>query len=105
MPVTAKGMIQDLLHPFHEAMAEARITPRLLAKRLKKELDAKETKYFQHQGQVISRRNVVAWGVRQTARIDAQKLLGAYPSEKHEIDIKQPIIVEIIKFAKDNSTK
>jgi len=84
----AKEMIRDLLHPFYEAMAEARITPRLLARRLKKELDAKETKYFQYQGKIISQRNEIAWGIRQAARIDAQKLLGAYPSEKIEFPDK-----------------
>ena len=85
---TAKDLIEDLLHPFQEAMAEARITPRLLAKKLTAELKAKETKYFQHQGEVVSRRDVVAWGIRQAARIDAQKLLGAYPSEKIEFPDK-----------------
>jgi len=83
MSVTAKEMIQDLLHPFHEAMAGARITPKVLAKKLHKELNAKETKFFAYQGEVVEKRNVIAWGVRQTARIDAQKLLGAYPAEKH----------------------
>jgi len=85
---TAKDLIDDLLHPFRAAMAEARITPQLLAKKLTAELKAKETKYFQHQGKVISRRVVVVWGIRQAARIDAQKLLGAYPSEKIEFPDK-----------------
>ena len=88
MSTAKEKMIQDLLHPFYEAMAEAKITPRLLARRLKKELDAKETKYFQYQGEIISQRNVTAWGIRQAARIDAQKLLGAYPSEKIEFPDK-----------------
>ena len=88
MSAAKEKMIQDLLHPFYEAMAEAKITPRLLARRLKKELDAKETKYFQYQGEIISQRNVIAWGIRQAARIDAQKLLGAYPSEKIEFPDK-----------------
>jgi len=88
MSTAKEKMIQDLLHPFYEAMAESKITPRLLARRLKKELDAKEIKYFQYQGEIISRRNVIAWGIRQAARIDAQKLLGAYPSEKIEFPDK-----------------
>ncbi len=85
MPTKAEEMIQDLLHPFSEALDKVtpRITPRRLANKLNKELDAKETKFFQHQGEVISKRTVIAWGVRQAARIDAQKLLGAYPAEKH----------------------
>ena len=71
---TAKDLIDDLLHPFRAAMAEARITPQLLAKKLARELKAKETKYFQYQGEVVEKRVVVAWGVRQAARIDAQKI-------------------------------
>ena len=88
MPVTAKEMIQDLLHPFHEAMAGARITPRRLANKLNIELNAKETKFFHKDGHVIEKKNVIAWGIRQAARIDAQKLLGAYPSEKIEFPDK-----------------
>jgi len=85
MPVSATELTQVVLHPFAEAMDGAGITPRLLASKLAEELEAQETKFFQFQGRVVSWRKVIAWGVRQTARMDAQKLLGAYPAEKHEV--------------------
>jgi len=106
MPVTAKEMIQDLLHPFTEAMAEARITPKVLAKKLNKELNAKETKFFAYQGEVVEKRNVIAWGIRQAARIDAQKLLGAYPAETHNLKISGSInLFEKIKEARERAKK
>jgi len=120
---TGEQLIQDLLHPFHEAMAGQKITPTFLARQLKAELHAKETKLVKirsyppkqsqeqdanvvdmegpavkrGRGKAAAYRTVyeggiaedtviavdmVNWGVRQAARIDAQKLLGAYPSEK-----------------------
>lgn len=82
--VTGDQIIQDLLHPFIEAMDEQKITPRLLARKLKAELNAKETKFFQKDGLVVESRDVIAWGIRQAARIDAHKLRGDYPSSKVE---------------------
>ena len=82
--VTGDQIIQDLLHPFTEAMDEQKITPRLLARKLKAELNAKETKIFQKDGFVVESRDVIAWGIRQAARIDAHKLRGDYPSSKVE---------------------
>ncbi len=35
----------------------------------------------------------VAWGVRQNARMDAQKLLNLYPAEKREVSFPKPLIV------------
>ena len=82
--VTGDQIIQDLLHPFIEAMDEQKITPRLLARKLKAELNAKETKFFQKDGLVVESHDVIAWGIRQAARIDAHKLRGDYPSSKVE---------------------
>jgi len=65
-------------------MDDAGLTEEYLIGKLKRELSAKETKFFQHQGEVITRENVVAWDVRQRARIDAHKLRGDYPAEKRE---------------------
>lgn len=80
---TGEQLIQDLLHPITQAMDDQKITPQLLARKLKAELNAKETKFFQKDGIVIETRNVVAWGVRQAARIDAHRLRGDYPADKH----------------------
>lgn len=91
MPVSADELIQTLTTPIQKAMQEAGITPQLLAQKLSKELDAHETKFFQKDGFVISTRKVIAWGVRQTARMDAQKLLGAYPAEKHDLTVNPAV--------------
>jgi hypothetical protein len=72
------------LNPMQEAMLEHGVDPDLLARQLKSELFADETKFFAHQGEVVTREDVIAWGVRQKAREDAQKLWNFYPAEKHE---------------------
>ena len=105
MPVTADEVIDDILRPFQAAMNEAHITPHLLVHKLAEELEANETKFFHHKGKVVSTRTVKSWDVRQSARIDAQKLLGAYPVEKHELDVKRPITIEIVKFIKDDNNQ
>jgi len=118
MPVTADETIQDLLHPFQEAMDAERITPKLLARKLKAELSAKSSKTIKIKGApgqlpkgyktitttgIIEKIHVdgctekdycdgesvlgwdeVDWGTRQKARIDAHKLRGDYPAEKHD---------------------
>lgn len=53
-----------------------------LAKKLKEEFEAEETKFFQKDGMVVEEENVIDWGTRQKARQDAHKLRGDYPPEK-----------------------
>jgi hypothetical protein len=81
----------SLFEPFLEAEG---ITPKYLAKKLKRELNAKETKFFQKDGEVVTEKNCVAWDVRQKARIDAHKLLGHYPAEKIDHNIRGSFIVD-----------
>jgi hypothetical protein len=61
------------------------ITLDYLAKKLKRELNAKTTKFFQHEGRVIEERNCIDWTTRQKARMDAHRLRGDYPAEKHDL--------------------
>jgi hypothetical protein len=56
----------------------------MLGKKLLDELEAKDTKFFAFQGEVISDRDIVAWDVRQKARQDAHKLRGDYAPEKFD---------------------
>ena len=53
-----------------------------LAEKLKAEFEAEETKFFQHEGAVTDKRDVISWGTRQKARQDTHKLRGDYPAEK-----------------------
>ena len=75
-----------------EAMAETKaaldkrgITIDLLVRKLKKELNANTVKAFAHEGRITDTLVLVDWKTRQTARMDAQKLLGLYPAERHEL--------------------
>ena len=79
------GVYSDLISfRMEKPLAQAGVTSKYLAKKLKAELEAKETKFFQHEGEVTAKRNVIAWSVRQRARQDAHKLRGDYPAEKVE---------------------
>ena len=72
-------------NPILKALDKRNITVDDLAKKLREELDANETKFFAHQGQVIEMQDVTAWFVRQKARMDAHKLRGDYPAEKKDV--------------------
>lgn len=55
-----------------------------LTKKLKQELNAKEVKAFNNNGEVIYSKGLPAMAIRQKARMDAHKLRGDYPAEKLE---------------------
>ena len=79
-----------------EFLERSGITPEYLIEKLKKELDATETKSFQFQGSAFESEEKIAWDVRQRARQDAHKLRGDYPAEKHEMEGN--IEVEIVNY-------
>jgi len=90
-------------HPIHKALDSQGITPLFLAKRLKRELNAKEVKVFKSTicgedgecgDETIYSKPLVAWTIRQKARMDAHKLRGDYPAEK--LDITDIRMVQII---------
>ncbi|MFA5377108.1 MAG: hypothetical protein WC455_15260 [Dehalococcoidia bacterium] len=91
--------------PMQHAMADTGITSESIAKRLKAQLNAKETKFFQHEGVVVETRDVIAWAIRQRATDMALKLMGAYPAEKQKHEFDTPLIVEIRKLAEDAEDK
>lgn len=90
--------IKAVMSPFADAMGKIGINESYLAKKLKKELTAKETKFFQKDGEVIETRDVVAWDVRQRARIDSHKLFGHYPAEKVEHDISGSLMAAVSAY-------
>ena len=97
-PSKIKSEIEkDLSSPILSALETEGISPARLAKKLNEELDANETKFFQHQGEVVDEREVIAWEVRQRARIDAHKLLNHYPAE--ETRVSGSLMVEIVSYA------
>lgn len=79
--ITAEESIQAARSLFEPILEAEGITVKYLAKRLKRELNAKETKIF-NGGAVglIYSKPLIAWDVRQRARMDAHKLRGDYPA-------------------------
>ncbi len=67
--------------PIINILNENDITPERLAKKLNAELEAEDTKFFQKDGVVVETHNVIDWKTRQTARMDAHRLMGHYPPE------------------------
>lgn len=97
-------------NPIHPALQTEGITPELLAKKLKEELEATEIKVFRGYAvegvgeekevkgeEVIYSKPLIAWKIRQEARKDAHKLLSHYPSDK--IDITDTRMVQAILAA------
>ncbi len=117
-------VLEMLVAPMKSAFEKEGITPEYLAKKLKKELNAKKIETFKgtvvnvvpsddpdepdmiESDEVIYSKPMVAWDVRQKARQDAHKLLNHYPPEKREysgpdgspmsVDIR-PIQVQFVK--------
>jgi len=84
MAITNDELIEHV-QSMDEILHERGITPSYLAKKLKAELNAKEVKVFNDKDDgIVYSKNLVAWNVRQKARMDAQKLLNLYPAERHE---------------------
>jgi hypothetical protein len=83
-----KRILDGLNSPLVQVLDSKGITLDVLADKLKEELDATETKTFQHQGKVIESEPKVAWDVRQRARQDAHKLRSDYPVERKHVSFE-----------------
>ncbi len=83
--VSPKEISDSLRSPIIEALDAEGITLPFLSKQLKKELKAQEIKVFNDKGKIIYSDGVPALDIQQRARIDAHKLRGDYPAEKHEV--------------------
>lgn len=66
--------------------------------RLKQALNARETKFFQKDGEIITRENVVAHGIRLQATKMALELYEAFPSQKADVSVTGDLTVEIVRF-------
>jgi hypothetical protein len=116
---TPKNAVEAIGNPIHEAMLGQGITPLYLARKLKRELNAKEPKIVKVKGAVnpdslprgykiraqsgmiihsaeggqdygdgetVIEYKVDNIGIAQKARMDAHKLRGDYPIERHELN-------------------
>jgi len=80
-----EGLLGSLNRPILKGLDSEGIDDVFLVKKLKEELDASLPKLFQSEGNVIESREIPVWDIRQRARMDAHKLMGHYPSEKHQV--------------------
>lgn len=94
-PKTPEEVKKQLLSGYHEVLSRAGVHEEALAKKLKAELGATEIKIFKGPDDLIYSEPVVAWDIRQRARMDAQKLLGLYPAEKHDHEINMGVTMDL----------
>lgn len=87
-------------NPMEEVMGERGITRDYLARKLKAELNAKKNVVHYEKadpekgltsGGFYYSKNLIDWGTRQRARMDAHKLLGDYPTTRHKLDITRDL--------------
>jgi len=88
-----------------QALAREGINSETLAKKLKEELEANELSVFVDAKGANRYRKKVAWSIRQRARMDAHKLMGHYPADKHELTGKDggPIKLSLSERLKEIS--
>ena len=89
-----KKIFNDIGTPLVSSLEKQGITADYLAVKLKQELEALDEKVFQYKGGIISKADLKAWEIRQRARMDAHKLLGHYPSEKHHVTIEGDLTLQ-----------
>lgn len=83
--------------PMLGELAGIGVTRKYLARKMKAELNAKRTVFFQKDGVVIERYNVIDWATRQKARMDGNRMYADYPAEKMDHNISQPVVVQIVE--------
>ncbi len=81
------------------------LTAEKTLKRIAQGLDAKEIKshYDTQSGKWSYSRRLIAHKTRLEAAALAVTIHGMKPSEKHDVNVNQPIIVEVVKFADSTS--
>lgn len=77
----------EIYRDYARRLDEGGITDDYLVKKLKAELNAKATKVFlpKNSRKPVYSDPLVNWDTRQKARMDAHKLKGHYPAEKHQV--------------------
>lgn len=86
-----------------EAMARLLAPPEKIAQRINEGLDAMETKFFQFEGMVTDKRDVIAWSERRMYADLAAELKGMKPSQKVEHSGQTKMIIEMVDVAAQES--
>jgi hypothetical protein len=92
-------------HTIDEFRAELqrRIPIEKLSQRIAEGLDAKETKFFQHEGKVVETREVIAWAERRQYADLAATLKGLAVKEQEETEIHANAVILLkINLVKPN---
>jgi hypothetical protein len=113
-------VVDRIISSYHRALQNAGVSEDALAKQLKAELRARKPVNFKIRGKIkgkLSRGKRVVlesvakagdgetvihwtereWHIQQQAREDAQKVLGLYPAERHEVGVESESLVEIAR--------
>lgn len=126
MVVSVSEMTRAQTTPMREELKAVGITKKRLAAELLKELEATETKVVKVKGfmipgmdgvdaemrgklpdgyeavmkttdETLVQRDLVDWDIRQRARMDAQKLIGAYPAAKFEFSGPAELVKDVVE--------
>ncbi len=86
---------QKLRPLIEEWLDENALSSARLKQLLAEGLQAFETKFFAHQGEVITEKEVIPWGVRQKYLEMALKVKGLFAPEKHELTGKDGTAIDL----------
>jgi hypothetical protein len=64
-----------------EILERAGVTRGLIARKVRKLLDARQTKFFAHEGKVVSKRTVADSEIQSRMVVEAAKMHGMYPRD------------------------
>lgn len=92
---------EEIYRHYASMMDRKGLTDDYLAKKLKAELNAKLTKVFlpKNSRKLVYSDPLINWDTRQKARMDAHKLKGHYPAEKHQVGFDQEQIQAAFQWA------
>jgi len=96
---------EDMEQPDTLDTIRNRLTLDSLLNKLDEELEAHETKVFSGKEGLLYSDDMIAWPIRQKARMDAHKLRGDYPAEKSEVDVKLPNAMALVVQSRQEAKK
>jgi hypothetical protein len=91
---------EEVYRQYAGRMDRRGLTDDYLAKKLKAELNAKMPKVFlpKNSRKPVYTAPLILWEIRQKARMDAHKLKGHYPAEKHQVGFDKEQFQEAIQW-------
>lgn len=87
----------NILKPIDRALERAGLTEDLIADKAKEGVDAMETKFFQKDGQVVTEKEVIPWGVRLKYLEFTARMKGLLKEVVEHEGGDKPIEIRIVK--------